>query len=319
MNHRVTRNFQSLRLSLGSACDLACSYCVAPKEVRPQAGELKPKDLARLANLLHRVLGLKKIRFTGGEPLLGNRLERLIEALGPLDGVERSLTTNGQLLKGKLKILHRAGIQRLNVSLDSLNPRAFTRLTQGGELKKTLQGIDAALDQGFKLKLNMIPQKGINQNEVGALLNYALGRGMELRYIELMRMGHLRKEAIFSKLFYGQAEILRALKKDFLIRPLNREWAATATRYEVVQRGFFGMIANESAPFCRDCDRLRLSPRGELVGCLSSEKSFSLVPLLGLSDLAALAALPELLKQALAEKREQRFTGSGLWMKEVGG
>jgi len=319
MNHLRSRTFQSLRLSLGSACNLACSYCVGPGGPPRSIGELNPKDLARLAGLLYQALDLKKIRFTGGEPLLGNRLELLIEHLGPLDGLDLGLTTNGQLLKDKLGLLRRSGITRINVSLDSLKPERFARMTQGGKLEKTLEGIQAALDQGFCLKLNMVPQKGLNEDEIAPMLQFALERGMELRYIELMRMGHLSQEENFRKLFFPLAEILQTLKKDWDFTPEPRAWGSTAGTYQVESGGRFGVIANESAPFCSHCDRLRLSPKGELVGCLSSEKRYDLKPLLEMEPKEALARLPQILQLAMAEKREFKFAGSGLWMKEVGG
>ncbi len=309
------RSFKSLRVSLGSACDLACDYC-APDHRLSVLGELAPQETAKLVRLLANHLSLTKLRITGGEPLLGNRLERFLSALGQgLEG-KIGLTTNGQMLEQKIPLLLQAGIRRVNVSLDSLQPASYARITAGGDLRRTLAGLAAAKEAGLQVKINMIPQRNRNEEEILPLLEWACSQGFELRFIELMRMGTLSRYADFAQRWVGLNEILKRIQARYLVRALPRPSGATAQGFEATNLGRFGVIANESAPFCADCDRLRLTPKGELIGCLSSETRFDLKPLLAHPDEASLS---QLLDQALAEKQEIRFLGSRLEMMEIGG
>ncbi len=332
MNRPWSRTFSTLRVSLTQACNQTCSYCVDPKASRAVSAELPPEQLALLVEWLHSSLGLHKIKLTGGEPLLGNRINRFLAALPPLAGVELGLTTNGQRLEEKLPLLESYGVRRINVSLDSLDPVRFNQIG-GGRLELTLQGIEAALARGFSLKLNQVPMKGINDLDCMPLLEFALHRKMELRFIELMPMGHLQGEG-FARLFYGLEELVANLGSRYKVTELMRPFGSTALLFAVSKRtkdlaledrpvgspqGRFGVIANHSRPFCGDCDRLRLSANGELVGCLSSGAKFDLKPLLSLPAPEAQSALRQILAQALATKQPLAFVGSDLGMKTIGG
>ncbi|MDT8446987.1 MAG: radical SAM protein [bacterium] len=318
MNRPLERQFRSLRVSLTARCDLACHYCVDPNAAPVKGSELKSAELAQLVRLLDHALGLQKIKLTGGEPLLGQKTEDFLDALGPLPGPEISLTTNGQRLAGKVEALRQRGLSRINVSLDSLDAQRFADCTRGGKLDATLAGIEAAQAAGFSVKLNMVPQRGRNEQDCLPLLEFALARGLELRYIELMPMGHLRGPS-FDAQFWGMQDILAQLRCRFELVESHRPWSSTALEFMVPERGRFGVIANHSRPFCHDCDRLRLSAQGELVGCLSSGQAFNLRPLLGLNEDQALARLRPLLAEALATKQELSFVGSALGMKLIGG
>ncbi len=324
------KQFDSLRVSLGSACDLACTYCVpadtSPADLGAAEKALQPEKLAEMVLLLNDELSLKKIRITGGEPLLGNKLERFVKALNGVQLPSLTLTTNGQLLATKLDVLEAAGIKKINVSLDSLKVEVFKAITVRGKLDQTLEGIEQALKRGFQLKINMIPQRGINDDEILEVLEFCAKRGVELRFIELMRMGHMREMNKFKSLFVSMDEITEIIAQKWPVEKLPRSCGSTSQPFTAVGLGRlgtgsarFGVIANESQPFCHDCGRLRLSPKGELAGCLSSEKYFSLLPLLGLKKSESSKELKGILARAMAEKQPEFFKGSAMIMKEIGG
>jgi len=321
MNHCLTAPFQTLRVSLTDQCDLKCQYCVDPNKTlgRCQSAPLplSAPQMAQAVRLLLRNAPLKEIKLTGGEPLLGHHLEHFLEALGPQPALEINLTTNGQQLAGKLDLLKRFGINRVNISLDSLDPECFKELT-GGHLEKTLEGLEQALAQGFQVKLNMVPLAGINDSECLSMFEFAAQRGIQVRYIELMEMGHLFGEDFREKLFDRQ-QILEQISKKHCFTEKHRPEHGTAELFEVSGLGKFGIIANHSQPFCNDCDRLRLSATGKLVGCLSSELSYGLRDLLQLNETEADRAVKPLLYAAFGTKQQIGFTGSRLAMKAIGG
>ncbi|EJT83475.1 molybdenum cofactor synthesis domain-containing protein [Pseudomonas putida S11] len=164
-----------------------------------------------------------------------------------------------------------AGIRRLNVSLDTLDPQAFRRIARGGDLASVLAGMERASAMGMQIKVNMVPMRGHNLDQVLPLLDYCLERGFELRFIELMRMGHLaRDQNVFLQQFVGLDQLLALIAGKHAYVQVDAPLDATALRYQVPGTGHFGVIANESVPFCRTCSRLRLSSTGWLHGCLSS-------------------------------------------------
>ena len=183
-----------------------------------------------------------------------------------------------------------------------------------------LQGLAEARAAGLKIKINMVPLRGQNHEQVLPMLDYCLENGFELRFIELMRMGHLAREgASFQQQFYGMPELLEkvAERHEFVQAPAPLD--ATALRYEIPGHGFFGVIANESVPFCRTCSRLRLSSTGWLHGCLSSSNRHYVGDLLDKPRHQALPALQRLLVRALADKQDVAFAGGVTVMKIIGG
>jgi len=231
-----------------------------------------------------------------------------------------SLTTNGQLLAGKLPLLRSAGIRRLNVSLDTLDPSAFRKIAKGGDLKTVLSGIEQARRAGMIIKINMVPMRGSNLDQVMPMLGFCLEQGYELRFIELMRMGHLAQHAeAFCTQFVGQRELLELIGERYEFTQAAAPVDSTALRYSVGESGEFGIIANESVPFCRSCSRLRLSSTGWLYGCLSSNRGHFMGELLELPSEQAHPQLASLLSQALGDKQDAAFTGSALIMKSLGG
>ncbi|MBU3915489.1 radical SAM protein, partial [bacterium] len=261
----------------------------------------------------------EKIRLTGGEPLISAKLNDVLPALSVLDYKDISLTTNGQLLENKIRFLKECGIKRLNISLDTLDPSRFYQITRGGLLQTTLNGINKALENDIRVKINMVPIIGMNEDDIVPLLDYCLERNMELRYIELMQMGHLSERKEFVKKFIPIEKIFSKIREKYSFEPAHAPQDSTANRFKIKNKGFFGAIANDSSPFCKNCNRLRFSSTGEIHGCLSSTEKFSIRELLTLPEETAKEKLKPILAAALATKQSNSFDGSSLLMKTVGG
>ena len=314
------RRFRNLRVSLTAACNYACSYCVPDgKRLQAAVAELGGDQLLRAVRLLIDVAGIDKLRITGGEPLLSRKFDAFLPAALALPLSDVSITTNGQLLECKADVIAAAGIKRVNVSLDTLNPLAFRTISRSGDLATVLRGIDLMLDLGVKVKVNMVPLKSANTDQILPMLDYCLHRGIELRFIELMNMGHLKRSAQYHRDFFGMEEILSVVGAAYEFARTDAAYDSTSVRYEIPGRGAFGVIANESAPFCASCTRLRLSSNGYLYGCLSSANRHAIADLLELPDDQARAALQSRLVGALADKQALQFRGEVTVMKFIGG
>ncbi len=318
---RQGRRFRNLRVSLTAACNYACTYCVPDgKRLVAAQDEISAQALARGVGYLIEAAGIERLRITGGEPLVSPKLEAFLREVSGLGLQDISLTTNGQLLTRKLPLLLEAGINRLNVSLDTLNSDAFRLIARGGDLSSVLDGLEASRAAGIKIKLNMVPLRDQNLDQVLPLLDYCLERGFELRFIELMRMGHLARDPNgFQRQFVGMSELLALIAQRYEYQQADAPQDATALRYEIPGQGFFGVIANESVPFCRTCSRLRLSSTGWLHGCLSSSNRHFVGDLLDKPRHQALPALQRLLVQALGDKQDLAFSGGVTVMKIIGG
>lgn len=289
----------------------------------PQSGVLTFEEVERtLAIFLS--LGVEKIRLTGGEPLLRRDVESLVGRIAKLPGLrELAMTTNGVLLADKAEALRKNGLQRITVSLDTLDASTFRALSRRDDLPRVLHGIEASKRAGFDdIKLDTVVIAGVNDGEILALLRYAMGVGAELRYIEYMDVGgatHWRKDAVVSR-----ARILETIEREFgRAEPLARD-SAPAERFRIANGATFGVIASVTQPFCRTCDRSRLTADGVWLKCLYAEKGTHLRELLrsGASDaqIAATirdewnarddrgaelrAALPD--RQPLAQREELR-------------
>lgn len=317
---RIGRRFRNLRVSLTAACNYACTYCVPDgKRLLRAREELDADELVHAVGLLIEAAGIEKLRITGGEPLVTPKFDAFLPAVLQLPLEDVSVTTNGQLLAPKVPLLAEAGLRRINVSLDTLDPSRFRQLARGGDLDTVLEGIDRCLDAGIRVKLNMVPLRTGNADQVLPMLDYALDRGIELRYIELMRMGHLAHSSAFDRDFLGMQDLLDLVGRRYEYVRTEAEWDSTAVRFEIPGRGCFGVIPNESEPFCSSCTRLRLSADGYLHGCLSSTSRHRIVELLALPREEALAGLREALRDALADKQDVAFTGGATVMKLIGG
>ena len=281
--------------------------------------EMGTEAMLRAVRLLKEVAGIEDIRITGGEPLISDKFDAVLTHLDTLDFKRISLTTNGQFLRRKADIIGQSSIQKINCSLDTLHPLRFQKIARSGDLKTVLDGLQAMQAAGIGIKLNMVPIRGLNHDEVLRMLDFSLALGAELRYIELMRMGHLAHSNTFSGQFFGMDEILKAIANKYQFVQIQSDFDSTSKRFEIPGLGVFGVIANESQPFCSTCTRLRLASNGHLYGCLSNHKSYDLLPLLKKPDDEAKAALTEILGLALGDKQLAHFTGDTTVMKFIGG
>jgi cyclic pyranopterin phosphate synthase len=318
---RQGRRFRNLRISLTAACNYACTYCVPDgKRLVAAQNELSADAMLRGVAYLIEAAGIERLRITGGEPLVSPKLDTLLRGVSQLGLADISLTSNGQLLARKLPLLLECGIRRLNISLDTLDATAFRSIARGGDLASVLDGLQQARAAGMQIKVNMVPLRGQNLDQVLPLLDYCLANGFELRFIELMRMGHLaRDNQTFQRQFVGMPELLALIGSRYDYVQADAPVDATALRYAIPGVGHFGVIANESVPFCRTCSRLRLSSTGWLHGCLSSSNRHYVGDLLDKPRHQALPALQGLLVKALADKQDVAFSGGVTVMKIIGG
>jgi cyclic pyranopterin phosphate synthase len=247
------------------------------------ASLLSLEQLSAVACWLCRYFEIKRIKLTGGEPLVRKGVEKIVERLACVPGIaEISLSTNGSLLRQLALPLKRAGLSRVNVSLDTLDPARFERLTRGGRLDATLSGITAAVAAGlFPIKLNCVLQKSNWIQDVPSLLDYAGLNGFELRFIELMRTG---TEATWCESeFVPGREVYQWLSQRNVVTSLPSPSSAPARLTRISWRGvdlFVGWILPRSFPFCAHCDRLRLDARGRLYRCLMDPVYLDLATLL---------------------------------------
>lgn len=317
---RQGRQFRNLRVSLTAACNYACTYCVPDgQRLQPAAHELDAQELLQAVSLLVRSAGIEKLRITGGEPLLSPKFDLFAAGLQALGLQDIAITTNGQLIERRADALLGSAIRRANVSLDTLDADRFASIARSGDLATVLRGIDLLQDAGWRLKVNMVPLRSANADQIVPMLEYCLERNIELRYIELMNMGHLRQGNGFARDFLGMEEILTMIGQRFDFARTDAPFDSTAVRFEVPGAGVFGIIANESEPFCTNCTRLRLASNGDIYGCLSNAKHHSLRDLLALDEDLAIAQLQERLTHALADKQDLSFRGEVTVMKFIGG
>ncbi len=272
------RRIDYLRISVTDRCDLRCVYCMSEQmQFLPRAQLLTLEEIGRIAERFV-ALGGTRIRITGGEPLVRQNILQLFEHLGRLDGLrELTLTTNATRLRRFARDLRQAGVARVNISLDSLDPQRFRRMTRVGRLEQVLDGIDAALEAGFeRIKINSVILKGRNDDEAIGLARFALDRGMDISFIEEMPLGliddHDRAEAYCSS-----DALLDRLQTRFRLTPSSARSAGPSRYYEVEgHEGRIGFISPHSHNFCADCNRIRLTATGRLLLCLGQEHSADL-------------------------------------------
>ena len=268
------RPLEDLRISVTDRCNFRCTYCMPLDEYEwiRKSEILTFEEITRVARIFSG-LGVKKIRLTGGEPLLRRDLEHLIARLAELPGVELCLTTNGTSLAEKAAVLREAGLRRINVSIDTLDPEKFRRMTQRGKLAPVLDGLFAARDAGFRpIKINAVIEKGVNDEEVLDLVEFTRTNGFALRLIEYMDVGNANQWT--SDKLVSAGELLAAIHAKYPLRKVSRaRGTAPAVDYEFVDgRGDLGVIASVTEPFCGSCTRARLTADGKLVTCLFSSE-----------------------------------------------
>lgn len=308
----LSRRFKTLRVSVTESCNMACSYCVTGDHPgnRPRADYRK---LAEMIFVLHARLGFTTLHFTGGEPLIYGDLVKLIATVHQsAPEIALKITTNGWGLSAKAYELAAAGITEVNVSMDAVEEAAFFRMTGVRGPERVVRGMTAASQAGLRVKVNSVIMRGRNEGQVVPLFRFLEQRDIPLRYLELMKMGHLHTD--YQDHFVGMQELLAMLREAGVsYTALGRAPSGTAC-YWVTPGGYhFGIIANETVPFCHDCDRLRLDSQGNLYGCLSVNHPLPLAD--GIKDPQKLT---EMLREALFQKQTV-FTGSDLSMRTIGG
>jgi cyclic pyranopterin phosphate synthase len=265
-HHRPLRN---LRLSVTDRCNLRCSYCMPEPEYvwLPREDILHFEEIETLVDVFIR-LGVDKVRLTGGEPLLRRNLPDLVERLSARTGIrDLAMTTNGVLLAPHVRTLRDAGLHRLTVSLDTLRADRFRELTRNDELDRVLEGIAAAAPVFPGLKIDTVVIRGVNDDELVPLVEFARGHGAEIRFIEYMDVGgatHWSMPRVVSR-----AEILSSLSAHYgTITPIDETSSAPADRFLLPDGTTFGIIASTTEPFCHSCDRSRLTADGLWYLCL---------------------------------------------------
>lgn len=278
MDDTLGRPLANLRLSVTDRCNLRCAYCMPERDYvwLPRAEILTFEEIARLTDVFLS-LGVTRVRLTGGEPLLRHDLSELVRLLALKSRLaDLAMTTNGVLLAEAAAPLRLAGLHRVTVSLDTLQPARFEALTRSNNLGRVIEGIDAAAAAGFpSLKLDTVVIRGVNEDELVPLLEFARSKDAELRFIEYMDVGGATgwtRAKVFSR-----AEILRALEARYgLISPIEEESTAPAGRFRLPDGTTFGIIASTTAPFCRSCDRSRLTADGQWYLCLYAARGTDL-------------------------------------------
>ncbi len=311
----------SLRLSVTDRCQLRCQYCMPPAGVAlgPRQEILSYEEISLLVACLQREMGVAKVRLTGGEPLVRPQLERLVARLAGLGVPELTLTTNGLLLASQAAALRRAGLQRVNISLDSLRPAVFRQLSGGGDLQPVLAGIAAAHAHGLTpVKLNTVVVRGVNDTEVATLVDFGLEHDCEVRFIELMPIGPAA--AWGAERLVAATEIRAALIERFALAPATTAPDSAARRFTVAdakgRRGTVGFIASCSDPFCAHCARLRVTADGRLIGCLAQDGGVSVRDLVRQADWSAVV---DAARQVLGTKRRDGAFAQDLAMVSIGG
>ncbi len=269
---RFGRVATSLRMSVTDRCNIRCFYCMPEHDAQfvPRSSLLQFEELARLARLLVQRCGIRDIRLTGGEPLVRRELHRLVEMLTSIAGLDDlALTTNGIMLAEQASELRLAGLRRINVSLDTLDEKTFQTISRRPGLERVIQGIDAAVAAGFdSIKLNALAIRGITESEITRLIEFAIQRDVEMRFIEFMPLDadrHWTDDAVLS----GD-ELKGIIETRFgpLVDIPRADPAAPAESFELAGGHRIGIIRSVTVPFCSACNRLRLTADGAIRNCL---------------------------------------------------
>lgn len=311
------RTHNNLRISVTDRCNLRCTYCM-PEEVTfmDRRELLSFEEIARFVRAAV-PLGIDKIRLTGGEPLMRRDLPELVRLLAAIPGIrDIGLTTNGILLADQAQALHNAGLRRINVSLDALDPERFRQLTRREGLEKVIEGILAAKRAGFHpVKINAVSIRGITEPEVVPLARFARQHGLEMRFIEYMPIGADQWER--GKVYFAH-EIMEQLERDVapLVPAPDYDPRAPAMDFDYTDGGGrIGIIASVSRPFCMSCNRLRLTSDGKLRNCLFALDEVDVKALLRSG--AADEAIQEVIRKNVAAKWEGHEINTARFVKPL--
>ena len=309
------RPLRNLRLSVTDRCNLRCAYCMPEEEYAwlPRADILTFEEIARLVDVFAG-LGVDKVRFTGGEPLLRKDLSHLVKMIAAEPRIrDLAITTNGILLAQEAQALRDAGIQRVTVSIDTLKPDRFRALTRRDSYQQVIEGIETVGRMGWSgLKLDTVVMRGINDDEITDLIEFARRLGAELRFIEYMDVGGATRWSMEQVV--SRAEILERLGERYgRIEAIVEESSAPADRFRLPDGLTFGVISSTTAPFCQTCDRSRLTADGQWLLCLYATAGMDLRK--HLRDGASKEYLASLIRSAW-ERRLDRGAEQRLLLKD---
>jgi cyclic pyranopterin phosphate synthase len=321
MNPPLTDTFgrihNNLRISVTDRCNLRCTYCMPEEVVFMDKGELLTFEEIAAFVRAATPLGIDKIRLTGGEPLMRRDLPRLVGMLSPIEGIrDVGLTTNGILLADQARTFYEAGLRRINISLDTLDPARFRELARRDGLEKVIAGILAAKEAGFHpIKINAVSIRGITELDAVPLARFAREHGLEMRFIEYMPIGAEPWER--HKVYFAH-EILDQLESAIgpLVPEENYDPRAPAMEFRYLDgQGKVGIIASISRPFCRSCNRLRLTADGKLRNCLFALEEMDVKGLLRGGDDAA--ALQKVIRECVHAKWEGHEINTSRFIKPL--
>ena len=275
---RFNRQVNYLRLSVTDRCDFRCVYCMAEEMTFvPRDDILSLEELQLIAQAFVE-LGVKKIRLTGGEPLIRHNVMSLVEGISQLDALEElTLTTNGSQLHKLAQPLRKAGVKRINISLDSLRADRFKSITRTGNLQQVLTGIDAAIDAGFeKIKLNTVILKGRNDDEILDLVDFTRSKNIDISFIEEMPLG-LIDEHNRALSFCSSDEVQAIIAARYALTSTHEKTAGPSNYFTMTDSNSrIGFISPHSHNFCHLCNRVRVTTEGRLLLCLGNEHSVDL-------------------------------------------
>ena len=275
------RTVDYIRLSITDRCDFRCVYCMSEDMTfLPRDEVLSLEECARLVKIFVN-LGVSKVRITGGEPLVRKNALWLFEEVGKLSGLnELVLTTNGSQLESQAAALKKAGVKRINISIDSLQPERFKKITRTGKLEQVLAGLQASIHAGFEgIKINTVLMRGSNDDEAADLVQFAIAQKIDISFIEEMPLGevdHTREST-----FVSNTDTLKLLQSKYSLLPSTETTGGPARYWRVANsQTKIGFISPHSHNFCESCNRVRITCKGELYLCLGQEDKIELMPLL---------------------------------------
>lgn len=268
------RQIHKLRVQLTDACNFRCFYCIplTPRFL-PSSALLSSNELLEICSALVD-LGIDEIRVSGGEPTLRKDFEAIIEGLSSLPLIRLGLTTNGFLLEEKLGFLKQTRCQHMNISLDSLRAGRFYEITKTRYFKKVYDAVLQAKAKGFKVKVNVVVMRGINDDEIMDFVEFSANHGVEVRFLELMKIG--RSNQNHGLYFVPAREIIKRIEESETLSPRSVNCDSTSFNFTTSSGAKIGFIASESQSFCSFCSRLRLTATGKLRACIMSEAGVNL-------------------------------------------
>ena len=305
------RHLHKLRVQLTDACNFRCFYCLPQNaKFKPKSELLTPKEIFDICSALNKDFGIDEIRLTGGEPTLRSEFAEIVDFLSVLPLKKFGLTTNGYNLEQLLPLLKSSNCTNINVSLDSLRQDSFNNITSNKYFKTVYSSILKAKEMDFNIKVNTVLLRGVNDHEIFDFINFSAKYGIEVRFLELMKIGQAYKNN--NELFISAGEVIDKIKQREILTPVKVSRDSTSFRYNTSSGGKIGFIASESRPFCGSCSRLRLSATGKLRACLMSQAGTNLR---GISP----NGYKEILEQVIAMKPYERIDYIEQPMYEIGG